>query len=337
MKTRVVTSLFLVLFLIAFYLALDALIFLTLPASLEGEERTIAIPRGATFREAAQILHQESLLRSPTRFCLLARIFGVTAKIKAGEYRLHPSMVPQEILEKLIKGEVATHRVTIPEGFTVRQIGTLLEREGLITSQDEFLALAFSREYARKLGINADSLEGYLFPDTYLLARGLTAEQIIRIMTEHFKQVYESECSSRDDAVDLTDREVVILASIVEKETSLSEERALVSAVFHNRLKWGMPLCSDPTVIYGLPEFDGNLTKEDLETPTPYNTYLIRGLPAGPIANPGRLSLRAVLYPADVDYRYFVSRNDGSHVFSSSLKEHNKAVWKYQKRKGAKR
>ncbi|MBW2039719.1 MAG: endolytic transglycosylase MltG [Deltaproteobacteria bacterium] len=317
--------------LLAFYLLLDTFLFLSLPPNFGAEERNVLIPKGSTFKEILHILKEEELLRSPTRFYLMARILGATGRVKAGEYGLSTSMLPQDILQKLVQGEVIKYRITILEGYNVRQIAAYLKEKGIINRQEEFLKLAFSCEFAASLGIEGEGVEGYLFPDTYLFSRGLAPEEVIKTMVGNFKEVYKPEFSLRAAELGLTDREVIILASIIEKETGLNEERPLISAVFHNRLKRGIPLCSDPTVIYGLEDFDGNLRKEDLKRRTPYNTYLIRGLPPGPIANPGRSSIWAALYPAPVKYLYFVSRNDGSHHFSVSLREHNEAVWRYQR------
>ena len=321
--------------LFVFYLLLDAFLFLSLSPNFRGENRNVSIPRGSTFKQVARILDGEKLLRSPTRFYLMAKILGTTDRVRAGEYVLSTSMLPQEILQKLVRGEVVKYRVTIPEGYNIRQIAAYLERKRIVDGQEEFLKLAFSPEFAASLWIEGKGVEGYLFPDTYLLPKGFPPEEVIKTMVRNFQRVYQPDFSRRAAELGLTDREIVILASIIEKETGLPEERPLVSAVFHNRLKSGIPLCSDPTVIYGLDDFDGNITREDLTRETSYNTYLIQGLPPGPISNPGRSSIWAALYPAPVKYLYFVSRNDGSHHFSTNLKEHNMAVWRYQKRRRA--
>jgi UPF0755 protein len=311
-------------------LLLYALLFLTLPPNFRGERKQLVIPRGAPFKVVVRILDEEGLLRSPMGFYLMARLMGVTERVQAGEYELSTTMPPAVILHKLVSGDVVKYRITIPEGYTIRQIALHLQEQGIIEDQEEFLAKAFSTDFAASLGIEAKSVEGYLFPDTYLLPKGVYSSEIIKIMVGKFKQVYGPDCSRRAAELGMTDREIVILASIIEKETGLAEERPLISAVFHNRLKRGIPLCSDPTVIYGIAAFDGNLRKRDLERRTPYNTYLKKGLPPGPIANPGRSSILAALYPAPVQYLYFVSRNDGSHYFSNTLREHNEAVWRYQ-------
>ena len=205
----------------------------------------------------------------------------------------------------------------------------------LEVKKEEVLALIHDQKFISSLGLSLSSLEGYLFPDTYLLTRGKSAESILAMMVGRFLDVYSkilAEAGKKDSAEKPPNRhEVVTLASIVEKETGVAEERGLVAAVFVNRLKKNMLLQADPTVIYGIQKFDMALTRKDLKTPTAYNTYMQKGLPAGPICNPGRDSLLAVLHPAETSYLYFVSKNDGTHQFSRTLKEHNKAVRMFQR------
>ena len=313
------------------FLLLVIFVSLVLPPTFQGEEKRVLIPRGSTFQEVVQALDEEGLLRSPFAFYIMARVSGMAGRVQAGEYELNTAMTPAVILHKLVSGDVVKYRVTIPEGFTVRQIAVRLAGQGIIQEGEGFLQTAFSSDFDAILGIDGESVEGYLFPDTYLFSKGLTPDELIKTMVGRFKRVYTPSFSQRAAELGMTDHEVVTLASIIEKETGVPEERPLISAVFHNRLKRGIPLCSDPTVIYGIDGFDGNLRKRDLEQRTPYNTYLIQGLPHGPIANPGRASLEAALYPAQVTYLYFVSRNDGSHHFSTTLREHNAAVRRYQR------
>jgi len=239
-------------------------------------------------------------------------------------------MAPIKILNILTKGIVITHSITIPEGFTIKQIAQLLDQNG-ITNGDEFLRLAKEPEIVKRYGISAPSLEGYLYPDTYKFASHLPPWRIIHTMVMRFKQV-TSPLRERARQKGMKFEDVITLASIVEKETALDSERPIIASVFLNRLKRGIRLESDPTTIYGIENFDGNLKKSDLTRRTPYNTYVIKGLPPGPISNPGLKSIEAVLNPADTDYLYFVSKNDGSHYFSRTLQEHNRAVYRYQKR-----
>ncbi len=245
---------------------------------------------------------------------------------------LRASMSPAAILDTLVRGKTIPHRVVIPEGAAMSDIGHLLEKAELV-SQEDFLRSASDFELVRALGIESDTFEGYLFPETYQFPREVSAEQVIKKMVAHFRSVFTEAMAERARSVGLTTHEVVTLASIVEKETAQADERPLIAAVFLNRLKRGMRLESDPTVIYGIEGFDGNLTRKHLKTHSPHNTYKIRGLPPGPIASPGRASLEAVLYPSEQPHLYFVSKNDGSHHFSRTLSEHNAMVNRYQRRR----
>jgi UPF0755 protein len=223
------------------------------------------------------------------------------------------------------------HPLTIPEGLTMVQIADLASHEGF-ADRAEFLRLAKDGTFVASLGIKADTLEGYLYPDTYKFSRGVKTREVLVAMVEQLREMVVPDLLARMQERKMTMHEVLTLASVIEKETGSGSERPEISAVFHNRLKKHIPLQSDPTVIYGLPAFDGNIHKKDLSSPSPYNTYRVKGLPPGPIANPGIQAIRAALYPSDSHSLYFVSRNDGTHQFSATLIEHNKAVEKYQKR-----
>jgi UPF0755 protein len=267
---------------------------------------------------------------------LITTLLREKTSIKAGEYEFDFRMRPLEVLDTLVKGQVKRHLVTIPEGFTLSQIAQLMEDQKIVDGND-FLQKASSPPLITSLGVPfaevgpQATIEGYLFPETYHLYREMEPEEVIKAMVHQFKKVFGPELTNRASHLGMSEREAVILASIIEKETALPDEKPLVSAVFHNRLARKMPFQSDPTVIYGIKNFNGNLTKNDLQRPTPYNTYLRTGLPPSPICNPGKESLLAALHPAPVPYLYFVSKNDGSHYFSSDLEDHNRAVWKYQK------
>ena len=291
--------------------------------------RTVDIPRGASFSRVMDVLEAEGLLRQRELFHLLALLRNGTRQIRAGEYEFSGWMSPSEILGKLIRGEVKGYRITVPEGFTVRQILDRLLASKLV-DEKEFLRLSTDRQFLSTLGIEGRSLEGYLFPDTYILDRSMDTRTIVTTMVNQFWHHVTPSMTKRSADLGLTVDQFVTLASIIEKETGRKEEMPLIAAVFHNRLKRRMPLQSDPTVIYGIADFDGNLRKQDLLKKTPYNTYLIAGLPPGPIANPGLDALQAALYPTEADYLYFVSKNDGSHQFSDNLSQHNSAVKKYQ-------
>jgi UPF0755 protein len=281
-------------------------------------------------------LKGEQLIRSRWAFLWLGKTRDIDRKIRPGEYELDASLSSQEILAKLLSGRVVLHPVTIPEGYNLTQIADVLSTQQ-VTDAKEFTKLVRDRAYIATLGIEADSLEGYLFPETYSFPRGTKAREVITAMVDGLHRVWSAEMQEQAARMKLSLHQVLTLASVIEKETGSKEERELIAAVFHNRLRKKIPLQSDPTVIYGLPAFDGNIHKRDLSILSPYNTYRVQGLPPGPIASPGAHSLRAALFPAQASYLYFVSRNDGTHQFSSTLTEHNQAVEKYQKQPFRKR
>ena len=283
---------------------------------------------GASFNRIAKVLKEKGIIRDINAFVLLARLRGSTKKARAGEYEFNVSMLPVRVLEKMEKGLVIKHPVTIPEGYNLREIADLLEREGLSKKE-----LFIDKVFLSSMGVSSPSAEGFLFPDTYQFSKGMTEEAMIKIMVSRFMEVFTDKMESRGQEMGMSVKDVVTLASMVEKETGEASERPRIAGVFLNRIKMGIPLQSDPTVIYGIKGFNGNLTKKDLLTETPYNTYRKRGLPEGPIANPGVDSIKAVLYPEEGNYLYFVSKNDGTHHFSRTLLEHNRAVYKYQLKK----
>ena len=293
--------------------------------------KVVVISEGSTFQQVANLLERERLIKSRSAFVLLGKALEADRKIHPGEYELNAAMSPADILSKLLAGRVVLHSVTIPEGYTIGQIADVLALSQ-VTDRAEFVRLARDKAFVKSLGISAESLEGYLYPDTYRFARLTSAKDVIRTMVDQLGQVMTAEWQARAKDLHLTVHEVLTLASVIEKETGAGNERPQISSVFHNRLKKKIPLQSDPTVIYGLPNFDGNLHKKDLSHPSPYNTYRRAGLPPGPIASPGAQSIRAALYPVSSSYLFFVSKNDGTHQFSATLVEHNKAVEKYQKR-----
>ena len=286
---------------------------------------------GQTLRTTADKLQQANLIKSRLKFILIARIKGLDKHLKAGEYLLSAAMTPRQILEIMVKGEVNLHKLTVPEGYNIHQIAVLVEN-AQFGSKIDFIKTATDTALAGKYGLEAASFEGYLFPDTYFFPREVTMEKIVSTMLNRFWSVFTTEWKMRANDLGFTVHQIVTLASIIEKETGAAFERPIISSVFHNRLKKKMRLESDPTVIYGINNFDGNLTRNHLNTHSPYNTYKIKGLPAGPIANPGRASLEAALYPEKSIFIYFVSKKDNTHYFSTTLKEHNQAVRKYQLR-----
>ncbi|GKS64682.1 aminodeoxychorismate lyase [Nitrospira sp.] len=302
-----------------------------LSSSDHAVNKIVVVAEGTTFLHVAALLEREELIRSRSAFVRLGKSQEADRKIQPGEYELNGAMPPADILSKLLTGRVLLHTVTIPEGYTVNQIADVLE-ERQISNRAEFLGLASDKAFMKTLGIAAETVEGYLFPDTYRFAKGTPAKDVIRTMVEQLDRVMTEEWQAKAKDMNLTVHQVLTLASVIEKETGSGDERPHISSVFHNRLKKRIPLQSDPTVIYGLPNFDGNLRKKDLSHASPYNTYRWAGLPPGPIASPGAESIRAALYPATSRHLYFVSRNDGTHHFSTTLMEHNRAVEKYQKR-----
>jgi UPF0755 protein len=305
--------------------------FLASPPGGNGEAAAFEIVQDESLTHVASRLAAEGLIRNHAYFVMFGRLTGSERQLKPGEYALSPSMRPLEILDRFRRGLVVLHPVTIPEGYSVRQIAEVLRGAG-IGDPEELLGLAESPAFISELGLDVPTLEGYLFPDTYGLPRNISTADIVRRMVGRFQETYQSVWADRAAELGLTRHQVVTLASIIEKETGSGIERPIISAVFHNRLRLRMPLQSDPTVIYPIKNFDGNLRKVDLVRDNPYNTYRRRGLPPGPIGNPGREALEAALYPSPVDYLYFVARNDGSHHFSRTLREHNKAVDQYQRR-----
>lgn len=310
-----------------------------------GEEVVVDIPQGASVREGLRVLEQQGVIRDQTLARLYWR-FGLEDPVfMAGEYGFRgPASIP-EVLSKITRGEVLTHRVTILEGLTFEEVAQHLAAEGF-GSFDAFLAEMTTPRRIEDLDAEATDLEGYLFPDTYAFPRGASEAQIVAAMVaafrEHFieaRSISSSLAASALDAADtgrsrLSPREIVILASIVEKEAVHDDERPIIAGVYANRLRIGMGLYADPTIIYALKRqgtWDGNLRRRDLEMKSPYNTYRSVGLPPGPICSPGLASLTAAMAPADVPYLYFVSRNDGTHVFAKTLAEHNRNVHKWQK------
>lgn len=328
---RTIASLLGLFFLLGIFIAVGFGYYLVSPAEKGASQQVFVVREGATLKEVAVELDKNALIRSDRFFLLWARLMGSGKDIKAGEYHMNAGMPPVKILTALRTGAIVSHPVTIPEGFTIEQIGTLLGKKELVNG-NEFISLSKDPKTAGQYGISGKGLEGYLYPDTYQFGRGVSARSAIDTMIRRFHQMVDP-LGNRAEEIGMKMEDVVILASIVEKETGRSEERPIIASVFLNRLKKKMRLESDPTVIYGIENFNGNIRRKDLKRPSPYNTYMIRGLPAGPIANPGLASIKAVLYPAQTDYLYFVSKNDGTHYFSKTLKEHNKAVHIYQKRK----
>jgi UPF0755 protein len=299
------------------------------PSNPHDAEKTVMILPGQDLSTLTKKLTSEGIITHPVKFKLIARLKGYAKQLKAGEYALGGNMPPIDILQTIVNGKVRLHRLTVPEGYNLKQISKVVAETGLISPQ-AFLKACADSELIKKEGISGKTFEGYLFPDTYFFPKGVGADKIISTMVKRFWSVYTPEWQQRTEELGYTIHEIITLASIIEKETGEASERPVISSVFHNRIKKGMRLESDPTVIYGIDSFDGNITRKHLSTPTPYNTYTQKGLPPGPIANPGKASIQAALYPADTPYIYFVAKGDGTHQFSTNIKEHTRAVRHYQ-------
>jgi len=305
---------------------------LLIPLPTKGKNIEIRIPKGATFRQAIEILSKERLVRDKGLFFFIGKISGLDRKIRAGYYSITGSLTPLKILKMLKSGQIIEYDLTIVEGDSLREIGEKLSEKGIINKED-FVRLSSEKDFLAYHDIEAPSFEGYLFPDTYKIPKGMDPKDVIGIMIKKMREKISAEHYTRASKLGLSEKEVLTLASIIEKEAVTDEERPLISAVYHNRLKRKIPLQADPTAIYGIKSSSEKITASDLRRRTPYNTYVIKGLPPGPIASPGIKSVLAALYPADVPYMYFVSNNDGSHHFSVTAEEHQAAVKSYREKK----
>jgi UPF0755 protein len=285
----------------------------------------VDVPTGSSLMKVINILGDAGLVKQKLLFHGLVAIKGGARSIRAGEYELTTSLSPSELVDKLIHGDVKNYPVTIYEDYSLKQVAEQLKKYKLI-HEDVFFQLAERKEFLSSLGIRGDSIEGYLFPDTYFFNRSMTTRQIMRIMVERFWSKISPEMINQAAEKGLNTHQFVTFASLVGKESGYSAEKPMIAAVFYNRLKKGIPLQSDPTTVYDLKDFNGKILRRHYKRESPYNTYIIRGLPPGPIANPGLDSFQAVLRPADVNYLYFVSQKDGTHFFSSSLVAHNDAI-----------
>jgi len=295
-----------------------------------GPDVQFTVKPGEGFSSINYRLNKKELISSAKLFHRYAQINGLMTKFKVGDYIIKKDSTMLDIFSVLIGGKGITIKVTIPEGKNLFEIGKILEAKG-ITKYDDFVKLAKDPDFTTSLGIPASRVEGYLYPETYNFSKNSTPQQVIKNMVSVFK----SKTSQLDfSAAPFSKHSVIILASVVEKETGASFERPMIAGVFHNRLKKRMRLQSDPTTIYGIYEtYNGNLRKKHLLTKTPYNTYKIPALPQGPISNPGIEAIKATLAPKSHKYIYFVSKNDGTHIFSKSYKDHRHAVNEYQKKR----
>jgi len=298
----------------------------------EGSEQFVEIPPGASSFAIGERLVAGGVVRDLQTYRLTLWMSGQGRRLKAGEYRFDHAMTPLEVINKIARGDAFVVTLTFPEGLTIAEMSKIFESHGLGPAA-AFVEAAQDATLVHDFDPAAPNLEGYLFPETYAVPRKTDAPKLIRLMVSRFGHVFTQELRAAAAARQLSVRQAVALASIVEKETAKPEERPLVAAVYRNRLRLRMPLQADPTVIFAIQKtgtYTGNLRHDDLMIDSPYNTYRYPGLPPGPIASPGRASLDAAVHPADSDALYFVSRNDGSHVFAKTLDEHNRNVQQYQ-------
>ncbi len=295
------------------------------PSPIETKEfRIVEINKGDSLITIAKKLKKAGVIKNAWVFAFEALRTGAYKKFKAGEYALFPYQSVGEILKILCEGKVYLRKVVIPEGATIWQVAEILERKK-ICKKEEFLSLAENAEFVKSLGIPSTTAEGFLFPDTYYFAKNTPPERVIKVMVNNFWEHWKKyEKIAQEKGLSL--KEVITLASIVEKEALFSREKPLIAAVYWNRLKIGMPLQADPTINYAIKKFRRLYYKDYYRVKSPYNTYLNKGLPPTPISNPGESSIRAVLFPAKVPYLYFVAKNDGTHYFSRTYREHLRAI-----------
>ena len=308
--------------------ALYATIAFSVPLASVDSPMHVDIKRGMTFREATDVLVSHGLVRNPNIFVALARLTGVHTQIKPGRYVFTGDVSPWEVFTSLRDGRVTYAEFTVYEGDTLERIRERMVREELM-SPAAFDRMAHDQAFLVSEGIHSPTLEGYLYPETYYIEFGLEPKDVVRPMLRRMREAFDP-YATRMSALRMSMNEVLTLASIVEKEAAVDEERAMISAVYHNRLRKGMRLQADPTVIYGVKPLSEGITRQDLSRETPYNTYRINGLPPGPIASPGQQSIEAALYPSDAPYIFFVSNNDGTHTFTTTLTEHRRAVKSYR-------
>ena len=334
-RSKFITIIFILaalLFLVGRYSYFHISAFIKNPLNPSAKEKIFIIKPGQNLKLIAANLEKESIISNKTYFMLFAKFKKAGRNLQAGEYLLSGAKSPEQILKILAQGKVKLYKITFPEGLNIRETALLLQNAGFC-SKNEFTDLCYNTNFAESMGIEAASLEGYLFPDTYFFSKQASCKKIVQTMVDHFKNTFTKEWKRKAESKNFSIHDIVTLASIIEKETGDASERVIIASVFHNRLKRNMRLESDPTVIYGIKNFDGNIKRKHLKEKTPYNTYQIKGLPMGPIANPGALSLHAALNPASTSYLFFVSKKDTTHKFSRTIEEHNQAVRKYQLRR----
>jgi len=328
MKKNIVAILISIFIMSILYSAFEMLV----PAQTGSKNIEIEIPKGATFRQAVDILLKENLIRDKRIFLLLGRLTGADREIRYGYYSIWANMSPLDIFKIIRRGRIIEYEIKILEGDSVIEIAEAFSKAGIISEKD-FTRLSKDPDFLSSYNIDAPSIEGYIFPDTYLIPKGVSAEDALGSMIDRMREKYSDDLLAKAEEMGITENEVLTLASIIEKEAVIDSERPLISAVYHNRLKKRMPLQADPTCIYGIKSSKEKITRADLQRKTPYNTYVVRGLPPGPIASPGLKSIIAALNPADVSYLYFVAHDDRTHQFSATATDHLEAVKLYRERK----
>ena len=298
---------------------------LFIPSYIGSTQLEVQIPEGATYKQAVNILYKNNLIRDKNIFIILGKLTGLDRKIRYGYYSFWGRMSPFQVFMHLKEGKIIEYEVTIVEGDSLPEIGTKLAAAKIMTI-DKFNQLVRDSDFLRIKGIDSPSMEGYLFPQTYKIPKGVNPRTVLKDMVSLLREAYTDELRARTKKIGWNENSVLTLASIIEKEAVTDEERPIISAVYHNRINLGMPLQADPTAIYGVKSSKLKITRNDLKKRTDYNTYAIRGLPPGPIASPGIKSIIAALYPAKVPYLYFVSQNNGTHYFSKTMAEHSAAI-----------
>ncbi len=312
---------------IHFYIALFV------PPSKEKVWEEVQVTEGMSFKAIASMLQKEGIIRYRGYFEIIGRLQGISRKVRVGYYGMNTNMSMWDVLETLRKGKIIEYEIVIPEGYNLYQIAWSLTGTPLLSDPQEFINLVKNKDYVHSLGVDADTLEGFLFPDTYYFPKGIRLEDIPKKMVQRYRAVFDDSYRARAEELGFTEQQIITLASIVEKEAKVASERKLISAVYHNRLKKGMRLQADPTAVYGTKAWITKVTARDLKRHSPYNTYLHKGLPPGPIANPGQGAILAALYPEPVDYLFFVAQGDGSHYFTADYNAHTQAVDRYRSNK----
>jgi UPF0755 protein len=335
---KLVTVIITMVFAVGAYFAWSAIEFLSMPLNPSATDKVVVeIPPGSSLYKVSTELETKKIIKSAMLFSRIGRFMNMAGSIQVGEYEVSAAMKPREIMDIFVSGQSIKHPIVIPEGFNIFEIQSTFN-EKWSGRGDEIFNIISNPEYAKKLtGLSLRTLEGFLYPDTYYITKYTSAEDIVEQMYAQFQKVYAE--IENQGKIKMNLLEHVTLASVIEKETGASVERPIISSVFHNRLKRGMRLQSDPTIIYGIWSESmrpvENITKSDITAHTPYNTYTVKALPIGPIANPGREALLAAVSPQSSEYLYFVSRNDGTHVFSETYEQHNQAVRAFQVNRAA--